>query len=155
MKTLLLAALGLVSSIHFAAADVTSKLIGTWSGKVTATTNGKAVVQNTTTTYKRYEKTGLIAVTTIKFAGKKIVGTSRYHQNGKVEGEMKVDGNVAAFITGRWSANNTTLSTSATAEGLFDPFKSTSKITLDSKKQLKITGSTSNGEHSVGLLKKK
>ncbi|GAA5119261.1 hypothetical protein GCM10023212_11100 [Luteolibacter yonseiensis] len=155
MKTILIAALGLASSIHFVAADVTSKLIGTWSGKVTATSNGQAVVQNTTTVYKRYEKTGLIAVTTIKFSGQKIVGTSRYHKNGKVEGEMKVNGNVAAFITGRWSANNTTLSTSATAEGLFEPFKSTSKITLVSKKQLKIIGSTSTGERSVGSLKKK
>jgi hypothetical protein len=155
VKTLLLTTLAIASSVHFSTADVTSKLIGKWSGKTTATTNGAAVVQDTTTVYKRYEKTGLIATTTIKANGQKLVGIARYHRNGNVEGELKRDGAAIAFVSGRWSATSKTLSATVTYEGLFDPFKSTSTVTLSSSKQLKITGSTSTGGRSVGSLKKK
>ena len=155
MRTLLIAACGFATAIQFATADVTSKMIGTWSGKVTATTNGQAVVRNTTTVYKRYEGTGLIANTTIKALGNTVTSVTRYHKNGKVEGKVKLNGMNAGVIKGKWSATDTDFSTSFTAKGFLANFKTQTKFTLTSNKKLEIAGSTSSGERTVGLLKKK
>jgi len=151
MKTILLAVL--LSAIA-CQADVTDKLIGKWSGTATATSNGTAVSQKMTIVYKRYEGTGLHAVTTIQVSGQKMIGISRYHKNGKVEGELKRNGAVVAVISGTWTATNKVLTTSVKAEGLFPSFRSNSKSTLVAPDKINLSGSTSTGERSVGSLKK-
>lgn len=141
-----------IISIQVCCADVTSKLVGTWSGTATATSNGAAISQKTSTVYKRYEGTGLSAVTTIRVSGQKLIGTSRYHKNGRVEGDLKRNGSTVAVISGTWSATPKVLITNVRAEGLFPTFRSNSKITLVARGKLSVSGTTSTGERSVGSL---
>ena len=141
-----------IISIQVCCADVTSKLIGKWSGTATATSNGAAISQKISTVYKRYEGTGLSAVTTIQVSGQRLIGTSRYHKNGKVEGDLKRNGSTVAVISGTWSATSKVLTANVKAEGLFPTFRSNSRSMLVAPGKLSISGTTSTGERSVGSL---
>lgn len=155
MKTLAAIALASIFTISPCHADITDKLIGAWSGTGTATSNGTAVAIKISTVCKRYEGTGLRVVTTSLASGQKSIGTSRFHSNGKVEGELKQNGSVVALISGTWTATNNALKYNVKAEGIFPTFRISSKVTLVTANRIKITESTSRGEYSVGSLKRK
>lgn len=155
MKSLILAALSIATAAQLSAVELPSKLLGTWSGTVTVTENGKATAQKTTTTYRKNGKTGYIATTTIKAGGITGKGITRYYKNGKLDGELKIDGDVIAVASGTWSASKTTLKEDVKAVGLFSSFRTQSKTTLTSSSRITLTGKTDTGERSVGVLIRK
>lgn len=156
MKTLAAFAILTIGLVRVCQADVTDKLIGTWSGTGTgtATSNGEIVTQKIFTVYKRYERSGLQAVTTITGSGQKFIGTSRFYRNGKVEGELKLNGSVVAVISGTWTVTSNALKSNVKAEGVFPSFQSNSKVTLVSPRKITISGRSSTGERSIGSLRR-
>ena len=154
--SLILPALLLFAPLSTVDADVTDKLIGKWSGTATATSGGVAIPENVTTVFRRLEKKGLLITTTVKVSGQpSVLGTSRYHDNGKVDGELKLNGAVVAVVSGTWGISDKVLKANVKANGLFPSFRITSKTTLAGANRITIVGTTSSGERSVGALTRK
>ncbi len=155
MKTALKVVTSLFLAAQFCNADVTDKLLGKWSGSGTATSDSSVVTQQITTVYKRYRKTGLVATTTIRSGGIKLIGTSKFRENGRVEGTLKVDGATVAVMSGTWRATKKALYSNIRANGLFPSFHSQSSVSIVSKNRISLSGSASNGERSVASLTKR
>ena len=137
-------------------ADVTDALIGKWSGTATTISRGVTVPQKITTVFQRLENSGLIATTTVKIAGQPtVIGTTRYHDDGKVDGEAKQNGAVVAVVSGSWGSTGKILKATVQASGVFPSFRLTSKTTLVSADRITIVGTASNGNKTVGALRRR
>lgn len=129
----------LFTSIQFCHADLFSGFFGKWKQ------NGLSSGTNITTVYKRIENKGMKATTTIVIPGlEKGIGITRYHDNGKLDGEIKRGGVVETKLTGTWRISGKSLKTKMKQSGdLFEPFSQTTTTTLVN--QNKITSITIQG----------
>ncbi|RYD77400.1 MAG: hypothetical protein EOP84_15570 [Verrucomicrobiaceae bacterium] len=155
MRTLIIAALSLAAAAHLSAVELPSKFLGTWSGTVTFDTEGEAMAQKTTTTYKKNGKSGYIVTTIIKARGITAKGITYYYKSGKLSGELKRDGAVIAVASGTWSVSKNTLKEDVRVKGMFPSYRTVSKATLTSSNRLSVSDKSDSGERSSGVLTRK
>lgn len=128
MKSLTLAAISILASVQLCSADLFGGFIGTWSQQ------GATPRTKITTVYKRFEKKGLIATTTVIIPGKsKGTGVMRYYDNGTVKGDLRRNRAVQSKFSGTWSISGRSLKTKMKVSAPLVPtFTGTIKTTLAS-----------------------
>jgi hypothetical protein len=115
MKFLTIFTVSLLAFSQICKADLFNEMTGKW--KQDGTDPGVKV----TSVYKRYQKKGLIATTTIIIPGQAIgTAVTRYYDNGKVEGII-TNGILETRIIGTWRVSGKTLKDNVTLSGSWFP----------------------------------
>jgi hypothetical protein len=134
--------------------DITTALIGTWTGSATSTTGGTKIKSHGITTYKRFQKKGLTATTRMVSQGYLFKGVMTYRDSGNADGVLKQDGVAVGFYKGTWSATANTITLTVKASGLFPSFRQTTKTTLVTKVKTSSVSRASNGLKVVASARK-
>ncbi|RYD42523.1 MAG: hypothetical protein EOP85_11155 [Verrucomicrobiaceae bacterium] len=158
MKTLLIAILSLFTAAGVTLAGVADRLTGgTWRDLVTITADDdEEITLRVAAVYKRYRKTGIESVTTIRASsGVRVVETLRYKPNGLVYGETKRNGVIVAYTFGEWWTSKRMLSGSLKSVGPGGRGKYVSRILLTSDNRLTISNKKPGGELSISSMKRR
>jgi len=137
-------------------AELTKKLIGTWTGKLTVTFNGKTTKATSTSVIKPFQEHGMIYSSSVKISGKPS-GKSvvRYFDSGKFSGSVTQGGELLAVEKGTWSISGNALTQKANVSGLAGDYRQTTTFILTSKGKIDTVTKTSTGLRGAGTMKKK
>ena len=151
MKALTIAAISILASVQICSADLFQNFFGTW------TQDGVAPGTKITTVYKRFEKKGLVATTTIVIPDQdKGVGVTRYYDNGKIKGDFKRNGAVQSKLSGTWSVSKMSLKANLKVSAPMVPvFTGVIKTTLVSNTKIKTVSVAEDGARSSSSLIRK
>ena len=109
MKTITTIALSLISLIATCSAGITDKLVGTWTGTLTTTTNGQTLKARVQFSFKKYQGNGLTSRSIVTLPGNpKAVGLLQYRGNGKVSGTV-TQGTFVLSQSGTWTSTSSSL----------------------------------------------
>lgn len=151
MKSLFIAAVSLLASVQFSSAGLFGSMVGTW------TQLGTEPGSKVTTVYQRFDKTGLVATTTIILPDmKKSIGTTRYFADGRVTGKLQRDGAVRSTHSGTWSISRNTLNSRIKVVApAFPSFIEKVRTTLVKLNKITVESTSSDGVRSAAILMRK
>ena len=151
MKALTIAAISILASVQICSADLFQDFFGTW------TQDGVTPGTKITTVYKRFEKKGLVATTTVVIPGQdKGIGVTRYYDNGKIKGDLKRNGAVQSKLSGTWAVSKRSLKANLKVSAPMVPiFTGTIKTTLVSNSRISTVSISEDGARSSSILVRK
>jgi len=145
----------LAFSICQVSADVTDKLIGDWTGRVSTKYQGNTAEANIHQSFERFQKKGLIVHSTVKLTGQpKAKSISKYYDSGNVEGVTLQSGQTTSVFEGKWWIEDNKLVVKTKVTALANSFSQTTTTVLLNPRKFSTVMTSSIGVRGTGQAHK-